>query len=78
MAEPPDRAVLDERPRAARLRVVAPHEGLHHDHPRASGRVPGLLGLGGPARVGLLDENVLAGLERFSVHSWCMPFGSEM
>ena len=63
-AEPPDRAVLDERPRDRGLRMVAPHEGLHHDDAGARGGVPRLLGLGGPARVGLLDQDVLAGLDR--------------
>ena len=40
VAEPADRAVLDERPRDRRLRVVAPHEGLHHDDAGARRRRP--------------------------------------
>ena len=64
VVEPSDRAVLDERLGHRGLRVVTPHERLHHDHAGALGGVPGLLDLGGAARVGLLDQDVLARLDR--------------
>src|SRR4249919_107724 len=46
------------------LGVVAPHERLHHDQPAGGRQVEGLLHLGRTARVRLIAEDVLAGLER--------------
>ena len=59
----PDGAVLDERLHGRGLRVVAVHERLHQHEPRGLGACEGLLDLGGTARVRLLAEDVLAGVE---------------
>jgi hypothetical protein len=76
-ARPPDRALCEQSRDRPRLGVMPPHKTLREDEPLALGVVEGLLGLCHPAREGLLAEDGLPGCERPSVHSTCIPFGSD-